>query len=541
MERDFLANNPSPSPSPIEQFAQEAHSQQEGFYRTLVPTKSLGKDEQLAFSIDLERCTGCQSCVAACHSMNGLHESETWRKVTKYIQASTTVEAAKIQHVPSSCHHCLEPACLEGCPAIAYEKDPITGIVKHLDDQCIGCRYCELKCPYEVPQYNAALGIVRKCDMCWQRLEVGESPACVSACPTKAITIDLVKKTAVETAAHGTSITPEALPSDYTKPTTTQTPPFEENRTMKPLWQSNKPLDSHWPLVCLLIFSQLSFGILVMDYLTGSSPLAHRNHFSAYLFFISALCSSFFHLGRPQFAFRAILGWKTSWMSREIIMFGLVLPQFTGFVFIPKESYPVVSKIIHHGLLATFAVGIFCSAMIYIDCRRPSWKPILTFTKFLGSSMILGMSFCLLTPGGNPSIILLSIMVLSINKMAFELTLMTNNQVSRRFNLSNSISIARTQTATVRIRFIAGIMGGVVMPYLFMTNLPAASLTYALSIIIPNFIAEGLERRLFFTTATPLTLPKGDSNGAPQKARWHDSEIRQKTESTPLFQNRPAH
>ena len=58
------------------------------------------------------------------------------------------------QTVTTACHHCLEPACLSGCPVKAYEKNPVTGIVKHLDDQCIGCQYCILMCPYDAPKYK---------------------------------------------------------------------------------------------------------------------------------------------------------------------------------------------------------------------------------------------------------------------------------------------------------------------------------------------------------------------------------------------------
>ena len=86
-------------------------------------------------------------------------------------------------------HHCIEPGCLLGCPVRAYEKDAETGIVRHLDDQCIGCQYCVLKCPYDVPKYSGKHGIVRKCDMCHQRLGAGEAPACAQACPTHAIKI----------------------------------------------------------------------------------------------------------------------------------------------------------------------------------------------------------------------------------------------------------------------------------------------------------------------------------------------------------------
>ena len=78
------------------------------------------------------------------------------------------------------------------CPVNAYEKDPVTGIVKHLDDQCFGCQYCTMACPYDVPKYHPGKGIVRKCDMCSSRLAVGEPPACVQACPHQAISIRVV-------------------------------------------------------------------------------------------------------------------------------------------------------------------------------------------------------------------------------------------------------------------------------------------------------------------------------------------------------------
>ena len=92
---------------------------------------------------------------------------------------------------------------MNGCPVLAYEKDPETGIVRHLDDQCIGCQYCVLKCPYDVPKYSTELGIVRKCDMCHSRLAEGEAPACVQACPTEAIRITIVNTEATTVAARG--------------------------------------------------------------------------------------------------------------------------------------------------------------------------------------------------------------------------------------------------------------------------------------------------------------------------------------------------
>src|SRR5262245_64999759 len=146
-------------------------------YRSLLPATPPKPGQQYAFEVDLDRCSGCKACVVACHTLNGLDENETWRDVGLLIGGSRT--APVMQHVTAACHHCLEPACMIACPVKAYEKDPVTGIVKHLDDQCFGCQYCTMACPYDVPKYHPGKGIVRKCDMCSSRLAVGEPPACV--------------------------------------------------------------------------------------------------------------------------------------------------------------------------------------------------------------------------------------------------------------------------------------------------------------------------------------------------------------------------
>ncbi|HEX9506293.1 MAG TPA: 4Fe-4S dicluster domain-containing protein, partial [Acidimicrobiia bacterium] len=169
--------------SAVERFAQrhegELVPRQARYYRDLIPLSAPGPGQQYGFEVDLDACTGCKACVTACHSLNGLDDDESWRSVTLLTGGSATQPFQ--QTVTAACHHCVDPACLNGCPVDAYEKDPVTGIVSHLDDQCIGCSYCTLSCPYEVPVYNRGRGIVRKCDMCTGRLAVGEAPACVQA------------------------------------------------------------------------------------------------------------------------------------------------------------------------------------------------------------------------------------------------------------------------------------------------------------------------------------------------------------------------
>ncbi len=124
-----------------------------GTTRGCCPRRRRVRASSTAFEVDLDRCSGCKACVTACHSLNGLDDGETWRDVGLLVGGTTGNPV--MQHVTTACHHCLEPACLTACPVNAYEKDPLTGIVQHLDDQCFGCQYCTLACPYDVPKYHA--------------------------------------------------------------------------------------------------------------------------------------------------------------------------------------------------------------------------------------------------------------------------------------------------------------------------------------------------------------------------------------------------
>lgn len=136
------------------------------------------------FVLDLHRCVGCGACVLACRIENGRVREAPWRRV---LPLNLTRRAnGPTYHLSIACHHCDEPACLKGCPARAYTTRA-DGIVLHHEDRCMGCRYCEMTCPFGTPQYDAARGVVSKCHLCAHRLDVGFAPACVAACPTGAL------------------------------------------------------------------------------------------------------------------------------------------------------------------------------------------------------------------------------------------------------------------------------------------------------------------------------------------------------------------
>ena len=152
-----------------------------------MPLRSPAPGEQYRFHLDMGKCIGCKCCVVACNEQNGNPASINWRRVGE-IEGGWYPQTHR-SYLSMGCNHCLEPTCLSGCPVDAYTKDPTTGIVLHSADTCIGCQYCTWNCSYGVPQYNSERGVVGKCDMCHGRLELGQAPACVSACPSGAIAI----------------------------------------------------------------------------------------------------------------------------------------------------------------------------------------------------------------------------------------------------------------------------------------------------------------------------------------------------------------
>ncbi len=394
----------------------EALPAQSRYYRELIPLSKPMLGEQYAFGVDLDICTGCKACVSACHSLNGLDEDEIWRNIG--LVHGGTVEEPYQQTVTTACHHCVDPACLLGCPVRAYEKDAETGIVRHLDDQCIGCQYCVLKCPYDVPKYSEKRGIVRKCDMCHGRLSVGEAPACVQACPSGAITIRIVSKweAVASSRPEGSHLLPGAFDSSYTKPTTV----FTTRRSIPAIARPGderalRLVHAHWPLIGMLVLTQLAAGIYLAAGGPGdlamcrcSRPCKAPLAVAAFLILNLGLAVSVLHLGRPLGAWRAFLGLRTSWMSREIFAFSFFAASAAGFhrrepvglrgriIFPELHSLEMFGNPAH--LAAPFAIataalgvaGVFCSAMIYVDTRRAFWSRELTFTKFFGTTFLLG-------------------------------------------------------------------------------------------------------------------------------------------------------
>lgn len=376
--------------TPVARFSDVHHQRKPDLadhYRSLIPLTKPGDGEQYAFEVSLDRCTGCKACVSACHSLNGLDDHETWRDIGTLLGGSDS--PGWQQTVTTACHHCADPGCLNGCPVGAYEKDKDTGIVRHLDDQCIGCSYCILKCPYDVPKYSKKRGIVRKCDMCHQRLAEGEAPACVQACPTEAIRIIKVPTLQFPPSA------PHSLLGDVsiTLPTTRYVGRDIPTSAVAADREALIPQHAHWPLVLMLMLTQAGVGLLVTS--RGNLPLT----LTAAAIFFSGMGASVFHLGQPLKAWRFFLGLRTSWLSREILAFSLFAPvpmALSAFALLPlfpklpippflANLLPLCSQITAHSALPLGLIAVFTSIMIYHDTHRSLWRFPLGAARFFGT------------------------------------------------------------------------------------------------------------------------------------------------------------
>jgi Fe-S-cluster-containing dehydrogenase component len=163
--------------------------------------------DALGILYDSTLCVGCQACMVACKKANNMPieysgsqrqwdnpvdlSSKTLNIIKVYENGTHMTKDSEIDgyaFVKRHCMHCVDPACVSACPATAMTKDAKTGVVTYNKDACIGCRYCQVACPFDIPKFewdNPFPKIV-KCQLCNHLLVKGQISACCSACPTGA-------------------------------------------------------------------------------------------------------------------------------------------------------------------------------------------------------------------------------------------------------------------------------------------------------------------------------------------------------------------
>jgi len=170
---------------------------------TCLPTAT---QKKLGLVIDLDTCVGCQACVTSCKEWNagghmapltdidpyGADADGVWFNRVHTYEHSRADGGSATVHFPRSCLHCEEPACVTVCPTGASYKRAADGIVLIDEDKCIGCKLCSWACPYGAREFDAVVGVMKKCTLCIDRIynenltPDDRVPACVAACPTGA-------------------------------------------------------------------------------------------------------------------------------------------------------------------------------------------------------------------------------------------------------------------------------------------------------------------------------------------------------------------
>jgi formate dehydrogenase iron-sulfur subunit len=459
---------------------------------------ALRDGEQYRFRVDMGVCIGCHSCEVACAEQNGLPVEVTWRRVGE-------IEGGEHPHtrrfnLSLACNHCLEPACMTGCPTEAYVKLD-SGIVQHLATECIGCQYCTWNCPYSVPVFHPGRKIVSKCDMCSPRLEAGFTSACVDACPTHAIGIETFDPIAWrDDPSQGDA--PNLPDARLTLSTTRIVLPDELARmapgdTFTPSDHDLHPEHAHWPLVWVTLLTQLAVGGLLAALVvlaTGDETTVAAR--AAAITAVVALPVSLFHLGRPLRAWKAIRGWRTSWLSREVLGFGAL------------AGAGAVAAVVPHALtvgtaLAVGVAAVFASGRLYVVPGRPAWHSWHTVAAFLLVAVQAGLAGALGLGVMGASARIAAVVSIAAAAMVYLANLVRlSRRTERAFRGTARLTFDRFGWL-LSIRLLAAALAAVAAA--------AGAGWIALAGVI---VASLAERLLFFVTVVPLSVPGSFHAGA---------------------------
>ena len=494
-----------------------------GNYSIEIP--KLQEGQQYRFHFDATACVGCRCCEVACNEQNNNPADIKWRRVG---EIEGGVFPAFTQMLNSmSCNHCIDPECLRGCPTESYIKIEETGIVVHDDDTCIGCQYCTWNCPYGVPIFHEERNIVTKCHMCHERLEVGQSPACVQSCPSGAIEIEVVNvKEWLERDIDENANMPFLPDARITNSTTRYTLPENLPDNMKEMDEHIlKPAHSELPLVFMTVLTQISLGGFLALFLGDVMSLfgfESTTWIMAILVMVPAalgLPLSALHLGRPFLAMTAMKNIKTSWLSREALALGVFTGLMSAVVGMYFFELPHVMILLVEALTLVVGIfGIYAQSMIYRIKARPSWNRITTNLKFFGVSYI-GIFLIAIVSGFSSTQEAMTPLI-SIGMMGALAQLFFSYEDIRTLdNEENEYQLQRTKRLLnenfkkIKLyRFVLLIVGGVVLPLLALILTSSspfiATIVLAIALLI-SFIAEISDRFLFYSTVVPLGMAGG--------------------------------
>jgi len=375
-----------------------------------------------AFTFDASACSGCKACQVACKDKNNLPAGVLWRRVYEvsggnWINVGARSSRTDVKTHPGvggpnpypvwentvfaynlsvACNHCVHPKCAGVCPTDAYVQRE-DGVVYIDESKCMGCGYCAWACPYNAPRYNPDARHMTKCNFCYDNLDAGLPPACVAACPMRVLELVEIGEQEEESRSQW-SVTGKSLwmlPGDehpFPLPERSRTEPHlsvqphtgMENELEKTIsnWEeiNTGKAKSEVPLVAFTLLTQMATGMAVLAFFSGPLSLQFLITLGGLIGFGGLI--SILHLGTPLNAWRAIFHLKKSWLSREILMFGLF-----GASWVVALLMPGMGKL----PLAIFGIGlVYSMAQVYRLRSIQAWDTNRTPLAFSTSAILLG-------------------------------------------------------------------------------------------------------------------------------------------------------
>ncbi|MBW7903786.1 MAG: dimethyl sulfoxide reductase anchor subunit [Rhodocyclaceae bacterium] len=408
--------------------------------------------KQHGFFFNADNCIACHACEAACSEKNLNPPHHAFRSVG-FVEGGSFPNVVRM-NVSLACNHCDDPACLKGCPTRAYTKFAEYGAVLQDPDICFGCGYCTWVCPYNAPQLDPVKGVVSKCNMCVDRLEVGLKPACVAACVGRALDFGVV-----ENVPEGRILAQVAVPGfplpDITHPNTR----FQQLRSLPrdmrrvdsmpikyhrdddsgayvPMLDPKYGFERHWSLKKLLgshenshiaftLTAQLAAGAFALLAALGTvldplralhgSAMWLPSLFAMFVLLMFGMTKLNLHLGRPHRFYRGYYGLRYSPVAKEIFgvtVFTVGLSGYLALAVVRAFGADVVSWLGLGGYILTawfahplmtvaeylwalvgllgIAYGGFYMIRLYRIKARPYWNHWHTDASFVGSALSLG-------------------------------------------------------------------------------------------------------------------------------------------------------
>jgi anaerobic dimethyl sulfoxide reductase subunit B (iron-sulfur subunit) len=355
----------------------------------------------MTFFFDAASCSGCKACQVACMDRHGLEVGQLWRRVSEVAGGGWERDGAAWRnsvfayHLSISCNHCERPICLEGCPTRAITRRD-DGVVLIEPDRCMGCGYCSWGCPYGAPQYRADLGVMTKCSFCVEDLDAGLEPACVTACPVRALDAGERGRLAERHGMNDDAVDLAPLPArELTEPALLVTPHAQAARSGEPdVELTPRPPRGlrEWILVVFTVLSQTAAGLTLfgagLRWWLGWDLVVLPVVIGL---LAAAICGSLLHLGRKRNAVRALSNLRSSWLSREIltavVLLGLTAVAWWASVFVEAAAVRAWAGWITVPVAVFFLLGM---ARVYMQRTVPLWNHWRTPLAFIATAVLMG-------------------------------------------------------------------------------------------------------------------------------------------------------